>query len=354
MTIPISVKRDRVGDRTVALRAGIGREIVPLIGATVVVFVAPQIGLSLRLVAEIGVLRGAPPEEFGLIQDVATDAMGRVYVLDSRTYDLRVFDRRGKFLYTAGRNGRGPGEFYVPVAVAADSAGTVYVLDEGNWRVSAFQATNSALKYASSFPIDFSGSDLCLLGGRLYVLGLRDGTQVQVYSSLGERLLSFGAPYRPEHPVLNRSLSRGRIDCVGDSGIIVVSLDLLPEVRAYTSDGALLWTTVLGDFRQVTIDENTDGSITYTAGSDRAYDVLASLLYVHPRIVLAQVGKLTSRASAADNFQTIDTRFISLMDGKELQADQSLPLFRAISPIQIYAVRNHPYPTLSMYHYTLR
>jgi hypothetical protein len=48
---------------------------------------------------------------FGVLSDVALDAQGNLYALDSQLSTISVFDRDGNFLRTIGREGEGPGEF---------------------------------------------------------------------------------------------------------------------------------------------------------------------------------------------------------------------------------------------------
>jgi hypothetical protein len=56
---------------------------------------------------------GGDDEEviFGVIADVAIDAQGNLYALDSQLSTISVFDPDGNFLRTIGREGEGPGEF---------------------------------------------------------------------------------------------------------------------------------------------------------------------------------------------------------------------------------------------------
>lgn len=50
-------------------------------------------------------------QEFARIRGIIADAQGNIYVADSRTFNIRVFDERGRLLRTIGRKGQGPGEF---------------------------------------------------------------------------------------------------------------------------------------------------------------------------------------------------------------------------------------------------
>jgi hypothetical protein len=56
---------------------------------------------------------GGDDEEiiFGVVTDVAVDAQGNLYALDSQLSQVSVFDREGGFVRTIGREGEGPGEF---------------------------------------------------------------------------------------------------------------------------------------------------------------------------------------------------------------------------------------------------
>ncbi len=54
--------------------------------------------------------------------NVAVDDQGRFFVLESRSAEVRVFDRDGGFLYKFGQPGQGPGDFQGPfgLAIAGD------------------------------------------------------------------------------------------------------------------------------------------------------------------------------------------------------------------------------------------
>jgi hypothetical protein len=54
---------------------------------------------------------GTPKTEFFRIRNVWRLTNGDIVVVDGSTFELRVFDVRGKFLHSFGRKGAGPGEF---------------------------------------------------------------------------------------------------------------------------------------------------------------------------------------------------------------------------------------------------
>ncbi|MEX2285252.1 MAG: 6-bladed beta-propeller [Gemmatimonadota bacterium] len=85
----------------------------------------------------IGRMEGEDPDLFGQPWAVEQDELGRIYVLDQQSKDVRVFAADGKHLRTIGRPGGGPGEFSNPFGLLWDSAGNLWVVDIGHARYSA-------------------------------------------------------------------------------------------------------------------------------------------------------------------------------------------------------------------------
>lgn len=97
----------------------------------------------------LGRASDTPDRHFGVIGGLAADAQDRIYVLDSYSYRVRVYDKEGRFLYDIGRRGQGPGEFTRPrgprlqglgngIAIAGD---TLWVLDAGTIKAFALDGT---------------------------------------------------------------------------------------------------------------------------------------------------------------------------------------------------------------------
>lgn len=76
---------------------------------------------------------------FGQITGV-TVLDGRIYVADAQSRDIRVFDRKGRFLFRFGRSGEGPGEFAAIDALAHAPDGTLLARDPQLFRVTRFDA----------------------------------------------------------------------------------------------------------------------------------------------------------------------------------------------------------------------
>jgi DNA-binding beta-propeller fold protein YncE len=69
---------------------------------------------------------------------LATDGEGRVYVGDPEGYRVLVFDTEGRFLTTWGDFGVEPGRFALVNGIAVDPEGNVWVADAGNNRIVKF------------------------------------------------------------------------------------------------------------------------------------------------------------------------------------------------------------------------
>jgi DNA-binding beta-propeller fold protein YncE len=67
--------------------------------------------------------------KFAAPTNVAVDHEGLLYVTDTWNHRIQIFNLRGKFLRTFGRQGDAPGMFARPKGVAIDSEGHVYVAD---------------------------------------------------------------------------------------------------------------------------------------------------------------------------------------------------------------------------------
>lgn len=82
---------------------------------------------------------GSGNGQFNLPTDVAEDALGNIYVLDSGNNRVQKFDNNGTFLLEWGTAGTGNGEFDIEYGqIAVDKFNDVYVVDSNNDRVQKF------------------------------------------------------------------------------------------------------------------------------------------------------------------------------------------------------------------------
>ena len=91
----------------------------------------------------IGSVDDIGPELFGQIISLEVDPAGCMYVLESQSQELRMFDADGAHLRTIGRKGSGPGEFARAVMVTLAPDGNIWVVDPQNDRISVFDTTGT-------------------------------------------------------------------------------------------------------------------------------------------------------------------------------------------------------------------
>jgi DNA-binding beta-propeller fold protein YncE len=129
--------------------------------------------------------------------DVAVDAAGNVYVVDTINNRIQKFSSAGAYLTQWGMHGHTDGLFFSPAGVAIDAAGGVYVLDTSNNRVQKFSDTgsylakwgtlgggNSQFRDARGIAVDATGN--------VYVADTSNN-RVQKFSSVGAYLTQWGS-----------------------------------------------------------------------------------------------------------------------------------------------------------------
>jgi len=113
--------------------------------ATSIAAQASPDNISAKLDFEIG--RAPENDDFFLnhVAGIAVDPSGRIFVLDNGENEVKVFDRRGRFLNSFGREGTGPGEFTRPIALRLTNDSLV-VTDGLQRRISIFALDGTHLK----------------------------------------------------------------------------------------------------------------------------------------------------------------------------------------------------------------
>ncbi|GEM_PF-231584 len=135
--------------------------------------------------------------QFNAPADVAVDASGNVYVLDSGNDRVEKFDKAGTFLLAWGTAGTEDGQFSQPKGLAVDSSGNVYVADTGNNRVQKFTSAGVfVLKFGAqgsgdgqfSSPTDVATN----AGGNIYVVD-RGNHRIQKFALDGSFIAKWGS-----------------------------------------------------------------------------------------------------------------------------------------------------------------
>jgi hypothetical protein len=96
------------------------------------------LALTLKELWRIGGDTESEDEFFGVINQVATDHDGNVYVLDRQLSEVKVYSPDGAYLKTIGREGEGPGEFRQPLDMFFLPNGNLGVLQLAPGRIVTF------------------------------------------------------------------------------------------------------------------------------------------------------------------------------------------------------------------------
>lgn len=133
---------------------------------------------KIKLVKEltIGALEEGPDEYlFVYITDVAVNSKGEVYVADRQLNEVRKFDKKGNYLMTLGRQGKGPGEFQSVSRISVNERDELLAFDRMMGRLSVFSDEGKLLQTTKKLIADswisvkdiFTWDDQYLIFGKL-------------------------------------------------------------------------------------------------------------------------------------------------------------------------------------------
>lgn len=150
---------------------------------------------------------------FARPSDVVVDARGQIYVVDSRSAAVKVFDAEGEYLRELSREGQGPGEFQDPRSVA--SFGDVVIVGASrNARWSHFDLDGNHLA-DYSYPI-YDNLELMRATADGRLIGSTTGFTEQeevvrgygIYSPQAELILRLVEITHPNTPTIQRGTRR--------------------------------------------------------------------------------------------------------------------------------------------------
>lgn len=168
-----------------------------------------------------------PSEPFQQPTGIAADNVNkRLYVTDTHTHDIRVFDLNTlKPLKTIGKRGKEEGEFNFPSHIGVDNKGNLYVVDTMNGRLQIFDGDGKFIRAFGQFG-DIPGMFARPKGvgldseGHIYIVDAAFNN-VQIFETEGQILMAFG------------SYGSGRGQVILPAGMAVDSEDFIYVVDSW-------------------------------------------------------------------------------------------------------------------------
>lgn len=296
----------------------------------------------------IGSLSGQ--NAFGLIESVVAGDNGRFFVLDSRNYRLRMYSTDGNLLDEVGGEGQGPGEFGAPADLTVAEDGRLLVTDRSR-RVSIFRPVGDSLRYERRFRIATTPWDTCMLGNRLVVQALRhvDWTILDVYDFEGNRLRSFGEMSPGETLIERETFSWGHVACLASGRILYVPRHS-NRVALYTLKGERLWQGKMSGYRPVTVKEFPGNKRTFQWTSpEGTHQALGAVPLPGGEVAAVHLGLRDTASTGSHDYRERRALFYDIETGELLWDTPDVPPFDEITEQRFYAVKQLPYPTITVF-----
>jgi len=291
----------------------------------------------------LGVEDGPPELVFGRIADATVDATGNVYILDSQFFQLRAFSAKGSFVASTGKRGEGPGEFIAPVSVAVSPSGSVFVLDQGANRIQRWALRKGVFQLAGSVKVPFFARRMCVLGQRIFVIGIYQNAFLHEMTFEAGVIRSFGVLPKAATPKLAELSSSDLLWCDAKENQLVTANSLYPDVFVYSESGTLKSHLRIRPFRQVVITTPGPGAVTYTMPKEGPNDLITGVLS-HNKKIFVQVGYDAPGLDAVTNIRTyeVDVRGATLIR-------PSFPrLLKNVGAV-VMGTKTDPFPSLTLY-----
>ena len=265
-----------------------------------------------------------------------------VAVLDAMNRRVRLYRLDGTHITDFGRKGLGPGEFFEPAGLAASPAGDLVVLDQGNSRLSTLARQGDSLVLSHEMRLPFGASHICMIGERLYLLGLQGGHLIHELGKQGEVLRSFATPGTQE-PLEGQFSAYGRVACSTSSELIALISVPLKSFALYTADGDSVFKGEVPGFVQQVYQ--TNGQIIRPLPNPEGFaHATAALQWLDDDRVLVQL----TRVPADGEAMSLEARVYDRHVGWLTEAPRWSRV-AAVAGQQVALVEVNPYPLVKVY-----
>jgi len=294
----------------------------------------------------LGTLYAKHEEMFNRIEDIVVDSNNRIYILDSRKYQVGVFDSLGKFIKTLGNKGSGPGEFMQSESLALYNDN--YLLVNNLDRIEIFDISGD-INYYKSIPLQRISRNICIIDDVLFVHSSQYPSQnssipdsmfytIDAYSLKDfTYTFSFGKSYIHEDPHIVESLSRGKISCNEHSSTVQFVFDMMPFIYGYDSqNGDIKWISMINEFNNPKIEEvnrnNGRKALSFGRNENGMTDYLFRPVNISDSYQLLQFSRTISNGDTDENMSTrriFHSFLINSINGKAEYIGSDVPFIIA-------------------------
>jgi hypothetical protein len=313
----------------------------------------------LEEVAAVGVVQGAPMEEFGRIRDVLAVEDGSFFVLDVQTPAVAWFALDGTYLDGVRSRGAGPGELGAPLAMDVNDSSRLSIVDRDNRRLGTYRFGDGGIIFESATTGEWSigGLSMCSVGSRRFIRDFRVGYLIHEVDASGQAIASFeeaeplsSEDYGPFLPLIAPQINAGLLTCLDSPDRIISVSTYLPYVRAFSPDGELLWETEIADFRPWSITASMESGVRYEVDPGQGSHAAQSAVRWSPETLLVQYSISPRTGTPEDrDFFGIESRELALANGEEIGRSEHLPFIVDTQGNLVYARQNLPYPRVFVF-----
>lgn len=214
----------------------------------------------------IGEALGSEEYMFSGVQSVTIDGEGRIYVLDYIEYNVKIYDKNGKYINKFGKQGQGPGEFFLPRVVIISNQDEIIVQNYTSFDFFSFDGQYK--RSISSAEYRLTSSDLDSDGNIISTEIVRDDEnpryELKKFDPEMNYLHSFGSSPLPNsrRDGFNPLFPIFRWDLINGNQIVFGYMEDY-ELKIFDSEGKLI-RKILKDYDRIKVtqkdvDERLEG-----------------------------------------------------------------------------------------------
>lgn len=236
-------------------------------------------------------------------------------VLDSKQFQLRLYDYTGEMVALKNIGGRGPGEVGLPRDVEVVD-GLIYVFDDF-YKVEVYDYQSGNFEFVRTHQLDYTPKSACHIGDKMIITGFRqkddsngnlDAKLIHIHDlSDFKRNTSIVEPYLAKSPLAVRSLSVGQIACNDSDESIFFTFTNFPYVYNYSLDGQLKKTYNISSYYEM--GRITEGSrdgrplVRYGANGNDFFQSNFQLTLDNQNNLIINTHRSTTRTGDVEQFR---------------------------------------------------